>query len=30
MNHSQKLKSIKDEIISLIEDQKDSTPLEIK
>ena len=28
--HSQKLKSIKDEIISLIEDQKGSTPLEIK
>jgi len=28
--HSQKLKSIKDEIISLIEDQKGSSPLEIK
>ena len=29
-NHSQKLKSIKEEIIALIADQKDSTPLEIK
>tara|TARA_R100000152_G_C6615473_1_gene67919 strand:- start:21 stop:356 length:336 start_codon:yes stop_codon:yes gene_type:complete len=28
--HSQRLKSIKDEIIALIADQKDSTPLEIK
>ena len=30
MNHSQKLNSIKDEIRALIEDQKESTPLEIK
>jgi hypothetical protein len=30
MNHSQKLNSIKDEIKSLIEDKKGSSPLEIK
>tara|TARA_B100001250_G_C19222823_1_gene538742 strand:- start:180 stop:515 length:336 start_codon:yes stop_codon:yes gene_type:complete len=29
-NHSQRLKSIKEELIALIADKKDSTPLEIK